>query len=149
MSTRFASLTLACLVLGGCAVAPHSRVVSTPEPASRPTPRPQPAPGHVACADCGRIERIERVSAIRATASGGAVLGGIVGGVVSAPQRSAAATAPNAGSPSHAAQPQQAYRIALRMDDGRHMVVHQNLIADGVAVGSRVRLVQGRLVPVH
>ncbi len=77
------------------------------------------------------------------------MLGGIVGGVVSAPQRSAAAPAPTAASPSRAPQPQQAYRIALRMDDGRHLVVHQNMIADGVAVNARVRLVQGRLVPVH
>jgi outer membrane lipoprotein SlyB len=99
-----------------------------------------------ACVDCGRVERIERVAAIRATASGGAVLGGVVGGVISAPAPGAPANASASGAPR---PPQGAWRIHLRMDDGRRLVVHQNLIAAGLAVGSRVRLVQGRLVPVH
>jgi outer membrane lipoprotein SlyB len=83
------------------------------------------------------------VAAVRATASGGAVLGGVVGGVVSAPK----GTSATASTPTKA--PQRAWRLHLRMDDGRKLVVHQNLLSREIVAGSRVRLVQGRLVPLH
>jgi hypothetical protein len=132
-------------LLSACAAGPQTRVVTEPEPvvvAPPPPPRPVVRP-HPACADCGRVERIEVVAAVRATASGGAVLGGVVGGVVSAPK----GTSATASTPAKA--PQRAWRLHLRMDDGRKLVVHQNLLSREIAVGSRVRLVQGRIVPLH
>ncbi len=136
----------ACLVLAACAGAPRTRVVAEPMPPARMPPIASQAPSRPACADCGRVERIESVAAIRATASGGAVLGGVVGGVLSAPAPTARTPGAAAGTPPPA---QRAWRIHLRMDDGRELVVHQNLIAGGIVVGARVRLVQGRLVAVH
>lgn len=135
-----------CLSLAACAGGPRSRAIAEPEAPARIVPRATVNPPRVACADCGRVERIESVAAVRATPSGGAVLGGVVGGVVSAPVPSARPAAAPAGAPRPA---QRAWRIHLRMDDGRQLVVHQNLIAAGLVVGARVRLVQGRLVPVH
>jgi hypothetical protein len=130
-------------LLSACAAVPQTRVVSEPVPVAPAPPPRAVAPPHPACADCGRVTRIEVVAAVRATASGGAVLGGVVGGVVSAPKGTGAAAnaAPKAA--------QRAWRVHLRMDDGRNLVVHQNLLSPSIATGSRVRLVQGRLVPVH
>jgi hypothetical protein len=142
-AARAALPALLLLVLSACASVPRQApapVVQRP-PSATPAPRPKPP----ACADCARVERIEKVAAIRATPSGRAVLGGVVGGVVSAPAPSRTAAAPAA--PVKARPAQAAWRIGLRMDDGRRMVLHQNLLAAGVAVGSRVRLVQGRIVP--
>jgi hypothetical protein len=162
MRTRLLLPALAACLLAACAaqptrVIPEPEVVAAPPPPApvRPIPRPRPA-----CADCGRVERIEVVTAIRATATGGAVLGGVVGGVVSTPKRAPAspvATRPagsGANSPRTAAAPaarpaQRAWRVHLRMDDGRKLVVHQNLLSREIVAGSRVRLVQGRLVPLH
>jgi uncharacterized protein YcfJ len=129
-------------LLSACAVAPQTRVVSEPVIAPAPPPRPA-APPRPACADCGRVTRVEVVAGVRATTSGGAVLGGVVGGVVSAPKGSGAATVASASAP------QRAWRVHLRMDDGRNLVVHQNLLSPSIVAGSRVRLVQGRLVPQH
>ena len=139
-------LTLAgCLVLAACAGAPRTRVLTEPLAPARVLPRAPQAQIRPACADCGRVDRIEVVAAVRATPSGGAVLGGVVGGVLSAPAPTRAPTA----APGTAQPPQRAWRIHLHMDDGRRLVVHQNLMAGGIAVGARVRLVQGRLVPLH
>lgn len=135
-----------CLVLAACAGTPGKRAVVEPAAATRPVPRPPSASIRPACAECGQVERIESVAAIRATPSGGAVLGGVVGGVLSAPAPVGNAQTPAPGTPRPA---QRAWRIHLHMDDGRRVVVHQNLIAGGVVVSARVRLVQGRLVPVH
>lgn len=147
LTARVALVALLAL-LSACASIPRQApppVVVRP-PAATPAPRPKPP----ACADCARVERIEKVTAIRATPTGRAVLGGVVGGVVSASAsaRPAPATPAAAGSPAKPKPPQAAWRIGLRMDDGRRLVVHQNLLAAGIAVGSRVRLVQGRIVPV-
>jgi len=136
----------ACLVLAACAGAPRTRTVAAPSATTRPVPRPPSTSIRPACAECGQVERIESVAAIRATPSGGAVLGGVVGGVLSAPAPVARAPAATPGSPRPA---QRAWRIHLLMDDGRRLVVHQNLIAGGIVVGARARLVQGRLVPLH
>ena len=146
-ATRLALPALLLALLSACASVPRpapAPVVVRP-PAATPAPRPRPP----ACADCARVERIEKVAAIRATPTGRAVLGGVVGGVVSAPapQRTAPASPASPASPAKPRPAQAAWRIGLRMDDGRRLVVHQNLLAAGVAVGSRVRLVQGRIVP--
>jgi hypothetical protein len=142
----FTACLAACLVLVACASAPRGRTAPEPLAPARIVPRTPTTPARPACMDCGRVERIESVAAIRATSTGGAVLGGVVGGVVSAPAPSARAPIAASGA---VRPPQRAWRVKLRMDDGRLLVVHQNLIATGLVVGARVRLVQGRLVPVH
>lgn len=146
---------LAASLLAACAAMPTARVLSGSSrpmaPASAQPARPRPA-----CAECGRVLRIEVIAAIRATASGGAVLGGVVGGVVSAPARPVTRAPATSGrgvvgtaAAAPARPPQRAWRVHLRMDDGRTLVIHQNLLSREIVAGSRVRLVQGRLVPLH
>ena len=120
------------LFLSACASAPRK-----PPPAVVVPSRPA-APAVVICRECGRIERVEMVSNVRATASGGAVLGGVVGGVVSKPSTPAASAKPGVQV--------LTFRIALRMDDGRRLSIHQPQLAAGLRAGSRVRVVNGRVV---
>ena len=122
------------LLLSACSMAPHREVA--PEPA-RP---PVPARPVVACHDCGRIERVDMVSNVRATSNGHAVLGGVVGGVAAGQP-----AAPAAG-----AKPGVqvlTFRIALRMDDGRRFVLHQADLAPGLRAGSRIRVQNNRVLP--
>jgi outer membrane lipoprotein SlyB len=84
------------------------------------------------------VLRIEVVSGIRATANGGAVLGGVVGGVLSKPATSSAAAKPGVQV--------LTFRIALRMDDGRRLTIHQPQLASGLRAGSRVRVLNGRVL---
>jgi hypothetical protein len=130
MKLRFACLAVLSLALSSCSTVAPSRpapVVVTPAP--RVAPR---------CPDCGRVERIEIIHGVRATAKGGAVLGGIVGGVLSEPAKNA--------EPAKTTGAQTSYRITLRMDDGRRLVVHQNLIAPKLRVGSFIRFTNGRVM---
>ena len=131
MRIRSLCLLGAFLFLSACASAPRK-----PPPAVVVPARPAVPP--VACRECGRIERVEMVSNVRATASGGAVLGGVVGGVVSKPAAPAASTKPGVQV--------LTFRLALRMDDGRRITVHQPQLASGLRAGSRVRVVNGRVV---
>jgi hypothetical protein len=89
----------------------------------------------VVCGDCGRIEHVEMVSNVRATSSGHAVLGGVVGGVV----------AGKPATPSEASKPGVqvlTFRIGVRMDDGRRFTLHQPDLAAGLRAGSRIRVGQ-------
>ena len=81
------------------------------------------------------------VGNVRATSSGGAVLGGVVGGVVSGKSATAATSKPGVQT--------LTFRIALRMDDGRRISIHQPGLASGLRSGSRVRLVNGRVLPLR
>ena len=132
MRTSRLCLLGAFLLLSACASAPRR---APPPVVVRPSPPTRPV---VACHECGRIERVDMVSNVRATASGGAVLGGVVGGVLSKP------TAP----PANAKPGVQVltFRISLRMDDGRRLTIHQAQLASGLRAGSRVRVVNGRVV---
>jgi len=120
------------LFLSACATAPRN---PAPPVVVRPPPVAHPL---VVCHECGRIERVEMVSNVRATASGGAVLGGVVGGVLSKP-----ATPPANARPGVQVL---TFRIALRMDDGRRLTIHQAQLASGLRAGSRVRVLNGRVV---
>jgi outer membrane lipoprotein SlyB len=115
-------------------MSPHREVQATP---ARPAPPPRPV---VACHDCGRIERVDMVSNVRATSSGHAVLGGVVGGVAAG---KTAAPAPSAKPGVQVLT----FRIALRMDDGRRFVLHQPDLAPGLRAGSRVRVQNNRVLP--
>ena len=134
MRTRSLVLLGAFLFLSACSMAPHREVQSPP-------PRPVvPARPAVACPECGRIERVEMVSNVRATSSGRPVLGGVVGGVV-AGKPATPATASKAG------VQVLTFRIGVRMDDGRRMVLHQPELASGLRAGSRIRVQGNRVLP--
>jgi hypothetical protein len=119
------------LLLSACASAPRH----APPPV---VAHPPPARPLVVCHECGRIERVDMVGNVRATASGGAVLGGVVGGVLSKPAAPPAKAKPGVQV--------LTFRIVLRMDDGRRLTIHQPRLASGLRAGSRVRVVDGRVV---
>lgn len=81
------------------------------------------------------------VSNVRATPGGGAVLGGVVGGVVSKP--AAAAPAGRRG------VQVLTFKLGVRMDDGRKLILHQAELASGLRTGSRVRVTGGRVLPLR
>ena len=125
------------LFLSACSMAPHREVRTSPSPPATPA---RPA---VVCPDCGRIEKVEMVSNVRATSSGRPVLGGVVGGVVSGNSSKPA-------TPSTASKPGVqvlTFRIAVRMDDGRRFTVHQPDLASGLRAGSRIRVQGNRVLP--
>jgi outer membrane lipoprotein SlyB len=128
-------LFAAFLFLSACASSPRHEAVRAP-------PRAAPVPAPVACRDCGRIERVEMVSNVRAAPDGRAVLGGVVGGVVAG--RQAPAPAPSAHGAASRVQV-LTFRLGLRMDDGRRLVVHQSELASGLRIGSRIRLTAGHV----
>lgn len=125
MTPRLLPSLLACLALVACSSQPQ-----------RP-PAQVLVPATPACANCGRVERLEVVP-VTANAPGarGAVLGGVVGGVLSKP--AAPGAAPTVVS--------RSYRIGVRMDDGRRLVLTQKVISAHLKVGSRVRLDGTRIV---
>ena len=134
MRTRSLVTLAIFLSLSACSMAPHREAARPP---ARPAAPPRPA---VVCHDCGRIERVEMVSNVRATNSGGAVLGGVVGGVVAGKP----ATPANASKPGVQVL---TFRVAVRMDDGRRLVLHQPELASGLRSGSRIRVQSGRVLP--
>ena len=133
MNSRLACLAALALLLSACATAPKQ--------ASPPAPAAPARPVAKACVDCGRVERIETVHGQPAPAHKGPVLGGVVGSVLTQPAKPAT---PTAGAP--AAPEKVSYRLTLRMDDGRRLVVNQNLISSQLRVGSVVRYTGGRVV---
>ena len=128
MNYRLACLAAASLAVASCTTVSHP---VPRQPAAAPT-RPV-----VTCHDCGRIERVEVVRAVQATQRGGAVLGGLVGGVVSGESKTKPAAAAN--------RPQATYRLTVRMEDGRRLVIHQNVIPANLRAGARVNLGNGRV----
>ncbi|MCX7041943.1 MAG: hypothetical protein NT117_04515 [Gammaproteobacteria bacterium] len=66
-----------------------------------------------------------------------AVLGGVVGGVLTRP---AASPAGSAGGTT------RSYRLTIRLDAGRQLLVTQKVISPNLKVGSRVRVEGSRVV---
>ena len=113
------------------------------------------------CADCGIVTRINTVSSGRTAPSAtGAVLGGIVGAVAgheisdhtggSKGNRNVAAAAGAVGGAIAGNQIQKnvtsdTYDIAVRMDDGRTIVVNQRDLG-GIRENTYVRVVNGRVI---
>lgn len=119
------------LLLTACATTVrHVPVLVDPPTQARPA-------AQAACRDCGRVHRIELIDADIPSIRRGAVLGGVVGSVVSKP-----APATGAAPASRA----KIYRIALQMDDGRKLVVKQNSISPRLRAGSVIRFTNGRVV---
>lgn len=142
MKFRLACFAALSLALSSCSTTTETR----PDPAIVTTPVPPRAPAK--CPDCGRIERIEVVQGVRATTRGGVVLGGVVGGVVSAPDKPAAPkpAAPKVAAPKPGGAGTTTYRLTVRMDDGRRVKIHQNVISPKLRVGSVVRVANGRVM---
>jgi outer membrane lipoprotein SlyB len=134
MRTRSLVALATFLFLSACSMAPHRE-------AARPPARPTPPPVAV-CHECGRIERVDMVSNVQPTRSGGAVLGGVVGGVVAGkPATPATSSKPGVQKLS--------FRVAVRMDDGRRLVLHQADLASGLRAGSRIRVQSNRVLPLR
>lgn len=106
------------------------------------------------CANCGVVERIERVYGRRDSSGGGAILGGIVGGVLGSQVGSgsgrdaatiagaiAGGVAGNEIEKERNAQPR--YELFVRMDDGRRLVIDQREL-NGIREGDVVRISGGR-----
>ena len=124
-----------------CALALLSACATPRQPPPRSVVHPVPVrPAVPACRDCGRLERVEMVSNVRATPGGGAVLGGVVGGVVSKPASAA---------PAKRGVQVLTFKRGVRMDDGRRLILHQSELASGLRTGSRVRVSGGRVLPLR
>ena len=133
------SLLVACSVLLASCGGVRTQVASLPAPA---LPAPSPARGLPPdCPECGRIDRIEVLQGLRATPRGGAVLGGVVGGVLASPQRQGAPAANRAS--------QTMYRITLRMADGSRRVLNQDSLPFGIKPGSAVIVRDWRVIPLR
>lgn len=133
------SLLVVCSVLLSACGGVRTQVMPAPEPT---IPAPSPARGlPAACPECGRIERIEVLQGLRATPRGGAVLGGVVGGVLANPQRQ--------GAPAASRASQTMYRITLRMADGSRRVLNQDSLPFGLKAGSPVIVRDWRVIPLH
>lgn len=134
-----ASLVIACSVLLSSCGSVRTQVV----PAIQPTvTAPSPARGlPVACPECGRIERIEVLQGLRATPGGGAVLGGVVGGVLASPA--------SQGAPAASRASQTMYRITLRMANGSRRVLNQDSLPFGLKPGSPVIVRDWRVLPLR
>lgn len=119
---------MAVLALAACSSAPPRPPVVQVPPA-RPSVAPAP------CTTCGRIERIDTVAGASSPKPRGAVLGGVVGGVLSKP---AAATAGTGGS--------RSYRLVVLLDNGRRLIFTQPRLAAGMKPGARVRVDRSRVI---
>ncbi len=113
-----------------------------------------PQDGYARCADCGVVERIDRVYGERNSSGGGAILGGIIGGIVGNQigSGSGRAAATMAGAIAGGAVGNSAernansapwYELYVRMDDGRRIVVSQRDL-NGVREGAYIRISNGR-----
>ena len=123
---------LACAMLSACSGPTQVRPVAPAEPVPRPTPPAAAKP----CTSCGRVEKIDVVTSAAAPKDR-AVLGGVVGGVLTRPATSPGGTT-GGGTKS--------YRLTIRLDGGRQLLVTQKLISPNLKVGSRVRVEGSRVV---
>jgi outer membrane lipoprotein SlyB len=107
-----------------------------------------------ACANCGTIEKIDRVYGERKTSGGGAVLGAIIGGAlgnqVGKGDGRKAATIAGAvvgGVVGNNVEKDQRsaprFEIFVLMDDGRRLVIEQPTL-DDLRDGDRVQIYNGR-----
>jgi outer membrane lipoprotein SlyB len=131
---RLAGLPALVVALGlaGCAT-------TTPRPAAPPTAAAPvaaaPASRPASCTTCGRVERID-AAAPSTGRTQGAVLGGVVGGVLAKP---APASVPDAKGAV------RNVRIVVLLDSGRRLILTQPPVA-GMKVGARVRVDRSRAV---
>ena len=126
---------LALLALAACTTTPPRQPAAEPDPEQPEPARPSPAPAPAACTTCGRIERIDVITGASTAKPQSAVLGGVVGGVLSKPTT---ATADTGGS--------RSYRLVVLLDNGRRLILTQRQLAAGTKPGVRVRVDRSRVV---
>lgn len=141
-------------------VAPAERPAATaPVVKERVAPAPVRQAKTVApvCADCGVVESINTVE-VKGEATGAGAIAGAVGGLIVGNQigsgrgKTLAKVAGAAGGAYAGHQIEKnarktvQYQLALRMDDGSRRTVTQ-ANGDGLTAGSRVRLMDGTVVP--
>ena len=147
MRLRFLSALLPALLLAACATpggyySGHGGGYAPPQD------------GYARCANCGVVEKIDRVYGERNSSGGGAVLGGIIGAIVGNQIGSgsgrAAATVAGAiaggavgNSAERNANSAPWYELYLRMDDGRRIVVSQR-DRHGVRQGAYILIRNGQ-----
>lgn len=147
MRLRFLSALLPALMLAACATpggyySGHGGGYAPPQD------------GYARCANCGVVEKIDRVYGERNSSGGGAVLGGIIGAIVGNQIGSgsgrAAATVAGAiaggavgNSAERNANSAPWYELYLRMDDGRRIVVSQRDL-HGVREGAYIQIRNGQ-----
>ena len=147
MRLRFLSALLPALLLAACATpggyySGHGGGYAPPQD------------GYARCANCGVVEKIDRVYGERNSSGGGAVLGGIIGAIVGNQIGSgsgrAAATVAGAiaggavgNSAERNANSSPWYELYLRMDDGRRIVVSQRDL-HGVREGAYILIRNGQ-----
>ncbi len=147
MRLRFLSALLPALVLAACAT--PGGYYSGNGGGYAP-----PQDGYARCANCGVVEKIDRVYGERNSSGGGAVLGGIIGAIVGNQIGSgsgrAAATVAGAiaggavgNSAERNANSAPWYELYLRMDDGRRIVVSQRDL-HGVREGAYILIRNGQ-----
>ncbi len=124
--------------------------------ASAPEAKVANAAAPVVCHDCGVVESIESFSEKGPASGGGAVAGGVIGGIIGnqigrGRGKDLATVAGVVGGAIAGNEIEKntkkvtRYRIALRMDDGTSQQLTLDA-ANGVAVGDKVKLVDGALV---
>ena len=124
--------------------------------ASAPEARVANAAAPVACHDCGVVESIESFTETGQASGGGAVAGGLLGGIIGhqigkgrgkdlATVAGAVGGAIAGNEIEKNTKKVTRYRIALRMDDGTSQQLTLDA-ANGVAVGDKVKIVDGALV---
>lgn len=108
------------------------------------------------CHECGTVESIESFTEKGQATGGGAVAGGVVGAIIGhqigkgrGKDLATVAGAVGGAVAGHEIEKNvkkvTRYRIALRMDDGTHQTLTLDA-ASGVAVGDKVKIVNGTLV---
>jgi hypothetical protein len=126
------------LLLSACAT---TTPTPRPEPKNDPPVAVKPAPTATVrpkCMDCGIVKDIRKVNSSPTTAPASssqkpAVLGGIVGGVISKPSAQAI---------------QAQYEVVVELLSGKQVLVLQKILSTGMRVGSKVRVSQGRILAV-
>jgi len=140
-------------------VAPAERPAAVPTVKERAAPAPvrQARTAAPVCADCGVIESIRAVE-VKGEATGAGAIAGAVGGLIVGNQigsgsgKTLAKVAGAAGGAYAGHQIEKnirktvQYELALRMDDGSRRTVTQ-ANGEGLTAGSRVRLMDGVVVP--
>lgn len=131
MRLRLAALCTAAVFLAACAT---PRMVP-PRDAPESEARSDVEAGAMPCRECGVIERIERVY-VGTSERADDVLGGVVGQAIG---RGSTDSAPAAS----AGRATPMYQVAVRMDDGRRLVLRQRDLG-GIRVGATVEVHDGR-----
>ena len=152
---RILALTgLTAAVLAGCASDPYYYGDAR---YAQPRYAPAPSYGTVAYADYGRVVAIDVVGRSGATSGAGAVAGAIVGGVIGhqigSGRGNDAATVAGAiggGIAGNEIEKRRSgderYRVVVEMRDGRTVAFEQDS-TNGLRVGDRVRIADGRIYP--